>query len=622
MPQSVSSFASVCIAVAVITLPILIVPLTGIAPVFQKGILLAFLLGLTLCALGIELLITRRSIPVPDAFVLAGLPLLVIAAISFFVSGTNIILLAGSSFEIGTVGSLLLFFAALVAGASLTVRICGRLLHLFVGTILATTALSIAVMILAPELLGGATLVGPWTELCFLIAAALIIAVTFADTEGEVRVRVSYKVVSAVLGACFVLFFDTSAALVSLVFVACITAWRFRLFFTDARRHAFPWAACICTIFIAVLLLLGVGSLALRLEPIGRPSFRATELVVIPSMLESRSRTLVGSGPATFSQVWDKYRPVEFNATAYWDATVTYGYSTLLTFAVTFGILGLLALLLIPTAFFMRAVSLFARATADGVHGLRLSALLASSALALFSWAATLLYPVELTLFLVSGLAMGLFVSLSREGEVVVYRPERRGFMVLMAAGILASGALFLWMSSGQFAAALYHARGIVQVSVDIRAASSSLEKAATIWPIPMYERDASRALFVDARARVPTSAEDTEAIRLQITRALELADHSLYTNPDDLSATLSRAFLYIQLVPDGPLGSAQKAKESLERAHELAPTRPDVPYMRAALEMRLGNPDLAREYLKQALKLKPDYSNALEILQALEPTP
>lgn len=619
MPQSVSSCASVCIAGAVIALPILIVPFSGVAPVFQKGILFAFLLGLALCALGIELLVARRSIRVPDPFILQGLLLLVVAGASFLVSRAHILSLAGSSFEIGTVGSLLLFFAALAAGASLSARMAGGLLHLFAGATLVTTAFSVAIIVLAPELFGGATLVGSWMELSFLIAGALITAVTFADTGESVGLRVSYSVASAVLGACLILFFDTGAALASLVFVVCITAWRARLFFIDARRHALPWAGFICAFFITTLLLLGVRSPALHLEPIGRPSLRATELVAIPSILESRSRTLIGSGPGTFSETWDKYRPVEFNATPYWDATITSAYSTLLTFAVTFGILGLIAFFLIPAALVLRAISVFARGITDGVHGLKLSALLASSAVALFFFAATLFYPAELTVFLVSALAAGLFVSLSRGGEPTDYRPERVSFRILIAIVLVVSGVGFVWVATSQFVASVYHARGIAQVPVDMREASSSFERAASIWPVSLYERDASRALFIEATGRVPKSAEDADAIRVQITRALRLANYSVYTGRGDLDMWLSRAFLYIQLVPDGPEGSAQEAKESLDRAQELAPTRPDVPYMRAALEMRQGNTALAREYLAQALALKPDYRNALEILQALK---
>ena len=619
MPQPVSSFVSTCIAVVVIALPVLIVPFMGVAPVFQKGMLFAFLFGLALCALGIEILIARRSIQVPDSFVLAGVPLLVVATVSFLVSGEQSVLLAGSSFEIGTVGSLLLFFSALAAGASLSSRMAERLLHLFAGAILVTTAFSVAIIVLAPELFGGATLVGSWMELSFLIAGALITAVTFADTEGSVRLRVSYSVASVVLGACLILFFDAGAALVSLVFVVCITAWRFRLYFIDARKHALPWAGCMCAVFISMLLLFGMRSPALHLEPIGRPSLRATELVAVPSALETRTHTLIGSGPATFSETWDKYRPVEFNATPYWDATISSAYSTLLTFIVTLGILGLIAFLLITVALVLRAIPIFARGTSSGVHGLKLSALLASSAAALFFFAATFFYPVGSTLFFMSALAAGLFVSLSRGGEPMDYHPKFASLRILMAIVIVVSGAGFVWVATSQFVASVYHARGIAQVSVDMREASSLLERAANIWPVSEYERDASRALFLEAASRVPQSTEDTDAIRLQIDKALQLANHSVYTNRGNLSAWLSRAFLYIQLVPDGPEGSAQQAKESLDRAGDLAPTRPDVPYMRAALELRLGNKERAREYLEQALKLKPDYRNALEILQALK---
>ncbi|OGY15190.1 MAG: hypothetical protein A3I52_02050 [Candidatus Blackburnbacteria bacterium RIFCSPLOWO2_02_FULL_40_10] len=58
-----------------------------------------------------------------------------------------------------------------------------------------------------------------------------------------------------------------------------------------------------------------------------------------------------------------------------------------------------------------------------------------------------------------------------------------------------------------------------------------------------------------------------------------------------------------------------------LERAVQLAPTDPKIRYNLGALYSRLGDNEKAMEILQIALKLKPDYMDAIKGLEELNGT-
>ncbi len=79
-----------------------------------------------------------------------------------------------------------------------------------------------------------------------------------------------------------------------------------------------------------------------------KPSVSST-LEITKNVLKPNDwmRPLFGVGLDRFDTAWLSYRPINTNITKYWDVDFRYGYSTILSFSVTQGILGIIAWLLL-----------------------------------------------------------------------------------------------------------------------------------------------------------------------------------------------------------------------------------------------------------------------------------
>lgn len=613
-----SSFASLLVAGAVAVLPLFFIPSIGIALDLQKGMLVAAALGLALCTLALELSVFRHPVKLPSvAAVLVGLPLLLAALLSFFLSGAPRLSVWGSGFESGATASFLLLWFVIVGSAAISRRVTRHLLSLFIGSVFCSAAISALLVLSSSPALGGLTLAGVWTELSFLVAGALLVTLVLADATDSLTVRLWYAGTGLLLGGAFLLFLESTSLF--LLLAALIGTLLLRMFAppdTSERRPG-PWAELFGIACLLLLIFFGVRSPVLNLGATGRPSLLATELVAVQAVTESMPETVFGSGPGTFSRAWERYRPVEFNTTPYWNVSVDQAYSTALTLVVTMGVFGLLAFLFIPFGVLSDVCTVLFGARPVPVSDPRYSLLLATGALSTFSFLAAVFDSTGLPLLLTGGLATGCFIAL-RYSEPLPYHPTS----ILSRSAVLVvsflAGAGLLWVVSHQFLAASYRAQALTQTPPDSAQASALLQKASALWPLASYQRDASRVLFRSALSAAAGGAE-ASTTQAQIQEALRLANRSVQLDPGDLSAWASRASLYLALVGTSQEDAAQSARESLRAAQALAPNRPDILFIRAILDQKTGDISAARADVAQALILKPDFQDVLNFQKTLQ---
>jgi tetratricopeptide (TPR) repeat protein len=116
----------------------------------------------------------------------------------------------------------------------------------------------------------------------------------------------------------------------------------------------------------------------------------------------------------------------------------------------------------------------------------------------------------------------------------------------------------------------------------------------------------------------IPPTPE--EVIR-HFDRALSLANLAVRDNPKRYELWVYRASLYISLIQYAFEDASARARPDISEAEELAPSTPEIPYVRALLEVKEGNVIAAREALLRALALKPDYAEAKNLLTELQNT-
>ena len=76
---------------------------------------------------------------------------------------------------------------------------------------------------------------------------------------------------------------------------------------------------------------------------------------------------------------------------------------------------------------------------------------------------------------------------------------------------------------------------------------------------------------------------------------------------------------LYAQAVPLGVASAYDSAKAAYDKAKELNPTNPQIPYILAQLNIANKNNSGAKDDLKAAIALKQDYTAAIFLLSQLE---
>lgn len=618
MPRTFLHGAILAFLAAYAVLPFAILSPWGIPGGVEEGIIAASISGgfILFCAL---LFILPRSIQLtfPKSYLpFLGLPLFVVACVSAISIGYSRGQVWGAGFDLGTVGFFALFALSMLFAALIPRHLAPMFLRIFLGGV----ALFSGVFLVALTLFQGSGVavmaIVSWPQLAFLLGAALLVSAAMADAGfGQTRYR--YGALALFFGIALVIFFHPAA--VVLVFV--LSALYGAFVFWERRRiaaHFFPVATLLAATFTGGMLLVGVRSPVASVQPDVRPSLTATEFIIVPAYMETMRTALIGTGPHTLPQAWERYRPPQFNRGVLWSTTVSSAHSAAASFAIELGALGLLALALCPI---LLVVALPGRRRTPGVLDDAWSR--GVFILTLFSLAAPFVYPLSASLFIIGAVGLGLVARLFSDEEIAILAGNRMVIRILVSATLVLAGGGLLWISAHQFVAAKWHAEGSMLLESDPVAAASLLERAAKIWPLSSYERDASRAILASTISTANTEATsgsvDAEDVREGIDRAATLANRSVVTDPSDYRSWLSRAVLFISLKDVQYPGAEEAAQESLNQAAMLAPARPDVPYFAALLALRRGDLDTARGELAHALELKPDYADAEMLLETLK---
>lgn len=341
------------------------------------------------------------------------------------------------------------------------------------------------------------------------------------------------------------------------------------------------------------------------------------------------SSPVFGSGPGTFGVEWLKYRDASLNSTLFWNINFSSGIGFIPTSFVTTGIVGSLAwiaflALLVASGLRM----LIRRAPQDSfIRFVAMSSFLASLylfAVAIFDLPGT----AVLALAFVSA---GLFVSTMRfsapgaQWGIIFSRSPRLGFVIVFSLTILLLGSVVAAYSLvGRYVAVVKlsaadtaFSRGdldaadrAVQDSISFAPSASAYQTAAGIARERLVRIAASSTLTASAAQK---SFQDT--LSSGINAALTAASIA----PSDYQNWLALGNLYSQAVPLNVAGAYDSAKGAYEKARELNPTDPQIPYILA--QLNIANKDLkaAEESLKAAIALKQDYTAAIFLLSQLE---
>lgn len=639
-------------------LPIFFIPSVALPFAGAKALLLSLL---TLLALALFLIARLKDgvFVLPQTALPAALGVIVVLfALSGFLSGSAAVSFVGQGFEVGTVLSVLV--GALLA---VLIPLLFRSREQVFGHYLAFLAafFLIAFFHLLRLLFGADFLsmgvftdtvsnsVGKWNDLgIFFGAAAFLALVTneFLSLNRLFRTLV-YLALAVSLFFLAVINFKivwATLGLFSLVFLVYLISFGRSAADADASGELNPAPAgslrrvpvpSLAVLLVSVLFMLAGTTIGGALASFfgisqieARPSWQATFSVSRQALVAD---PLLGVGPNQFVKSWLQFKPAGINQTIFWNTDFNYGVGLIPTFLATSGILGLLAW---GVFFLLFLYAGFTAVLADFSDAFSRYLVVSSFFVSLFFWIFTVFYVPSVVIFAFAFLFTGLFIAAlgaaggARTKVVSFVADPKMGFVSVLALILLLIGSVTLgYFLTQKYVAAAYFQKGVLAANRagNINEAERLISRAALVSPADLYYRYLAEIALVrmnTALSQNPNSVS-AESLRSQLQNlfgaALANARQAVALNSAQYENLMELGRVYEAVVPLRIEGAYENAKQNYEQALALNPHSPAILLTLARLEAAKGDNAKAREGIARSLGEKGNYTEAIFLLSQIE---
>lgn len=647
-----SKIFSYCLWALLFILPILVIPSQTISLYSAK---FTFLATITILFIAGFMAVTLSSGVLKFPRIRFLLPLIlfpIIAIISSLIAGSfggsSIQSIAGEVFELGTSGSLvllsLLTFVAMLAVRkdldtgmkamyafmlSAIVVIVHLIIRIFAGSIPAVLASKI------PNFL-----VGGSTDTAIFLGGMIIVSLCALNLLSLSK-RMKYVVYASLfismlfIGGVGFLPVIIVLGLFSLIYFVYGLSWRvgnregehFKV-----GANSFPSLFVLAISVIFVLSGTGLGGYLSNVFNINSIEIRPDVSSTLSLVKESwKANPLFGVGPNRFSEVWDKYKPVDVNQTQFWSTQFTSGSGFVPTVAVTTGILGLLALLSFLFLYVKTGLKAIFSNTAGSPWRFLTSA---SFFVSLFFWIEAIVYVPNITILALGFIFTGIFAStlvpqeVSKEIEINIFSNPKTNFLSVFVIVILLIVSItlgyFVWERT--VASSLFGKGAITLSNGDAQTARVQMAKAISLVPTDTYWRgfsEASVVLFNQAASTIssPDRMSETDRANLQaiIADAIESAQGAINWNGENYNNWFTLARVYESFANAGIEGAVDNARAAYAEAEIRSPSNPAIPLGLARLDALMGKLPESRANIEKAISLKSNYTEAYFALAQLE---
>lgn len=359
-----------------------------------------------------------------------------------------------------------------------------------------------------------------------------------------------------------------------------------------------------------------------------RPSWPATFSVARQTLIED---PLLGVGPNQFASQWLKFKPAGINDTVFWNVNFSYGVGLIPTLLATTGIIGLIAWLV----FFLSFCYAGFTAILSDIKDKFSQYLIASSFLtALFLWIFSIIYIPSVTMFALTFLFTGLFISaliVERFVSTTVISftdNPRTGFVSVLALVLLLIGSVSLgYFFLQKYVASVSFQKGLRAASSEgnIDKAEGFIARAASLSPSDIYYRYLTELSLVRMNSLFSsaTGALSEESVRSKfqtlLGSALNTARQAVALNSKNHENFMELGRVYEAVVPLNIAGAYENARQSYEEALKFNPHGPAIMLAMARLEIAKKDNTKAREHIIEALREKRNYTEAIFLLSQIE---
>ena len=354
-----------------------------------------------------------------------------------------------------------------------------------------------------------------------------------------------------------------------------------------------------------------------------RPSWQST--IDIGKATYEQS-PVFGSGANTFDKQWLLYKPEGVNETVFWNVEFPLGISSIPTSFITTGLLGTVAWILFLAALLVSGFRAFImRATGDPFsHYVAVS----SFVLAAFLWISVALFTPSPVLYALAFVFTGTFLSSLRgynlfgEFRISFTNNPKLGFVAVLMLTIVFLGSIAGLFAIGErYVAAVWFQKA--SLTQDLNQATEYANRAVSLDNFDRYHRLLTNVYVSRLTTLINETETATEAFRneFQTLLADAVASGQRAVQFDGTRSSnwfeLSRA--YESVAPLQIDGAYENAVRGLDEALTYDPRSPSLRLERAQLELSLGNTELGKQYLVQALDEKSNYTDAIFLLSQVQ---
>jgi tetratricopeptide (TPR) repeat protein len=566
---------------------------------------------------------------------------------SALAAGTSALSITGFGVEVDTVLFTAIAFLAFLLSFGLfkTLRTVRMLVSTIMWTLVALVAFQWIVVVFGTTLVPfsmfadrSVNLVGKWNDFGLLAGLLAVILLVRGDIGRETMVRriamgVGFALLVVLLGIVnfalvWWLLFSASLFIGLVTFLTQRSEERAE---RESNPYAYsswsqkvPWFSLAGVLISIVFLLYGTGintELTNRFPVASlevRPSYSSTYDVISQAREGSGQKSLIGTGPDTFSTLWVMHKPAEVNQSAFWNLDFNVGFSTLVTALGTVGLLGAVAWL-IPLFLVLAAV----------IRAIRLSLLSREERIvalivglgSVFLLGTIIFYVpssnVVLLTFVFAGAAFGYLWRQGRHAQEEVQTSTTQAMVWALMALLVVVSLWSVWGTDRRFIAQAISSQGAVALqagNADKALAQASRSQAVETTNDNL--RLGVEAGLVQLQKIAGSSDASKPDVQKQFTdtasTTIATAKQLVSTYPNDYRSYVSLGRVYDLLASLKVQGAYESAQQSYLKALNLNPSAPDLALVLARLEASQNKVDLTQKYLSQALTLKPNYTDAI----------
>lgn len=467
-------------------------------------------------------------------------------------------------------------------------------------------------------------LFGTWNELGIFFGLLVLVSMIYLNFFGKNKIFTSSVFALSLLSLAVINFriIWIALAVFSLLFLIYIFSNS-----KDTRSFAsLPLVVFIISIlFIFLNPLIGDLLTSTNLSYIEvRPSWPGTFDIIKNSLNEN---PVLGSGPGTFQYNWLLYKPQSINLTQFWAVRFNYGIGLIPSLFVTSGLISIL----LWTAFFLIFLYQFLKILNFKENEPNCFAVVAFFAAA-YLWLFSIIYVPTFALFALAFIFTGIFIGeIVKDKKIKVLNINFLGdpkikFLASLAVLLIITSSLgIFYLFTKKYISSYYFAKGlqVFNSESNIKKSEDYVLRSQNLDSQDRYLRALTEIGLIKMQAIFNNTSIPPDELRAQfqnnLSATIQYAQKAVSLNNIEPLNAFNLAKVYEAVIPLKIEGASNLAISNYSFAAKRDPFNPDYLIAMARINIQENKLDQARNLLKDAINLKPDYAVSNFMLAQVE---